>query len=135
MVQGNAFDFLERPPRDQKPRQRGLTVASDRGMSLEQAKSIIETTGDILDHIKCPDHVGNMWRWPADWIKRKNDYYAGVGIHTLPGGIPAITALLRFGSLFCMNSNWVSDPAAAVVRSTIFRSRTNRGADRLTTTM
>ena len=95
MVQGNAFDFLERPARDQKPRQRGLTVASDRGLSLEQAKSIIETTGDILDHIKCPDHVGNMWRWPAEWIKRKNDYYAGVGIHTLPGGIPFEVAVVQ----------------------------------------
>lgn len=95
MVQGNAFDFLERPPRDQKPRQRGLTVASDRGLSLAQAQSIIETSGDILDHIKCPDHVGNMWRWPAEWIKKKNDYYAGVGIHTLPGGIPFEVAVVQ----------------------------------------
>ena len=87
MPQGNAFDFLQRPPRDRKPRKRGLTVASDRGVSLAQAQSIIETMGDILDHIKCPDHVGNMWRWPADWIKKKNAYYSSVGIHTLPGGI------------------------------------------------
>lgn len=28
---GNAFDFLERPPRAEKPRSRGDTVASDKG--------------------------------------------------------------------------------------------------------
>jgi phosphosulfolactate synthase len=93
--QGNAFDFLDRPPRDVKPRQRGLTVASDRGLSHADAKSVVETMGDILDHIKCPDHVGNMWRWPADWIKQKNAYYDSVGIHTLPGGIPFEVAAMQ----------------------------------------
>ena len=95
MPQGNAFDFLQRPPRDQKPRRKGLTVASDRGLSLAQAQSIVETTGDILDHVKCPDHVGNMWRWPAEWISKKNAYYASVGIHTLPGGIPFEVAVVQ----------------------------------------
>lgn len=95
MTQGNAFDFLDRPPREQKPRKRGITVASDKGLSFDQAKARIETVGDIIDHIKCPDHVGNMWRWPAEWIKKKNDYYTGIGIHSLPGGIPFEVAAVQ----------------------------------------
>ena len=87
MPQGNAFDFLERPERELKPRKRGITVASDKGLSLAGAEAAVETAGDIIDHMKCPDHVGNLWRWPAEWIQKKNAYYDSVGIHTLPGGI------------------------------------------------
>lgn len=95
MPLGNAFDFLERPARSQKPRQRGVTVASDRGLSLTDAQSVVETSADIIDHIKCPDHVGNMWRWPAEWIKKKNAFYNSVGIHSLPGGIPFEVAAVQ----------------------------------------
>lgn len=39
MTAGNAFDFLERPPRARKPRKRGYTVASDRGLSMVDTQS------------------------------------------------------------------------------------------------
>ena len=95
MTAGNAFDFLERPPRARKPRKRGYTVASDKGLSKADTRSVIETSADIIDHIKCPNHVGNMWRWSPEWIREKNDYYMSVGIHTLPGGIPFEVAAVQ----------------------------------------
>jgi phosphosulfolactate synthase len=89
------FDFLARPERSLKPRTSGLTVASDKAKSLSQTHDIIETVGDIVDHMKLPDHVGIMWRYPADLLQKKNELYAQAGIHTLPGGIPFEVAVVQ----------------------------------------
>lgn len=90
-----AFDFLARPPRSAKPRRNGLTVVSDKAKSLAQARDFVETVGDIVDHMKLPDHVGIMWRMSADLIRKKNEAYAKAGIHTLPGGIPFEVAVVQ----------------------------------------
>ena len=90
-----AFEFLERPPRTSKPRRRGITVLSDKARSLSDVASFIETVGDIVDHMKVPDHVGVMWRYPAALIKKKNALYAKAGIDTLPGGIPFEVAAVQ----------------------------------------
>jgi phosphosulfolactate synthase len=90
-----AFDFLLRPARAAKPRTRGLTVVSDKAKSLAQGGDLIETVGDIIDHMKIPDHAGVMWRYPEDLIRRKNALYAKAGIHTLPGGIPFEVAAVQ----------------------------------------
>lgn len=95
MNKTETFDFLVRPPRSNKPRKTGLTVVSDKAKSLAQARDIIETVGDIVDHIKLPDHVGLMWRYPAELIHSKNDLYAKAGIYTLPGGIPFEVAAVQ----------------------------------------
>ena len=90
-----AFDFLVRPPRSAKPRKAGLTVTSDKSKSLADVASLIETAGDIVDHMKIPDHVGVMWRAPAALTKKKNALYAKAGIATLPGGIPFEVAAVQ----------------------------------------
>jgi phosphosulfolactate synthase len=90
-----AFEFLERPPRASKPRRRGITVLSDKARSLADVASFIETVGDIVDHMKIPDHVGVMWRYPAPLIKKKNALYAKARIDTLPGGIPFEVAAVQ----------------------------------------
>jgi phosphosulfolactate synthase len=90
-----AFDFLARPPRHMKPRTRGITVVSDKAKSLAQARDFVETIGEIVDHMKIPDHVGVMWRDSADFIRQKNAIYAAAGIHTLPGGIPFEVAVVQ----------------------------------------
>lgn len=90
-----AYDFLVRPARAAKPRTRGLTVVSDKAKSLAQARDVIETVGDVIDHIKIPDHVGVMWRYSAEAIRRKNALYADAGIDTLPGGIPFEVAAVQ----------------------------------------
>lgn len=81
------FPFLRRPDRLQKPRKEGLTVALDWGRSLADAQSFIETVGDVVDHMKLTDHIGLIWRYPADYIRRKNRLYNDAGIATLPGGV------------------------------------------------
>jgi phosphosulfolactate synthase len=95
MTGKSAFDFLVPPPRAAKPRSRGLTVVSDKAKSLAQAKDFIETVGDIVDHMKIPDHVGVMWRYSAAFLRNKNRTYARAGIHTLPGGIPFEVAAVQ----------------------------------------
>ena len=82
-----AFDFLARPPRSTKPRKRGLSVVSDKARSLAEAAGIVEVAGDIIDHMKLPDHVGLMWRYPPELIRKKNELYVRAGIDTLPGWI------------------------------------------------
>jgi len=91
----SACDFLAPPGRARKPRHRGLTVASDKAKSIADAHSYIETVGDIIDHVKMPDHVGIMWRYSPDWIRQKNAVYAAAGIDTLPGGIPYEVAAVQ----------------------------------------
>lgn len=95
MTAGAALEFLVPPPRSAKPRKRGLTVASDKAKSLAQARDIVETVGEIIDHMKIPDHVGVMWRYPARLLRAKNRIYAAAGIHTLPGGIPFEVAAVQ----------------------------------------
>jgi phosphosulfolactate synthase len=95
MTTAPAFDFLDRPARAVKPRSRGLTVVSDKAKSLAQARDFIETVGDVIDHMKLPDHVGVMWRYSAALIRQKNEAYAQAGIHTLPGGIPFEVAMVQ----------------------------------------
>jgi phosphosulfolactate synthase len=88
-------NFLVAPQRARKPRHRGLTVISDKAKSIADAHSYIETVGDIIDHVKMPDHVGIMWRYSPDWIRQKNAVYAAAGIDTLPGGIPYEVAAVQ----------------------------------------
>lgn len=90
-----AFAFLDRPTRSRKPRKTGITVGSDFGLSLAQARDIVETASDIIDHVKMPDHVGLLWRFDEDLIRRKNDIYLAAGIHTLPGGVPFEVAAVQ----------------------------------------
>lgn len=89
------FPFLERPARSAKPRRSGLTVVSDMGLSLAETRSLIETAGDIVDHVKITDHVGILWRYPEEWVQQKTAFYRQHGIETLVGGIPFEVALLQ----------------------------------------
>jgi phosphosulfolactate synthase len=83
----SGFPFLKRPARAQKPRTRGVTVALDWGRSIADAESYVETVGDIVDHMKLTDHIGLMFRYSPDYIKKKNAVYRKAGIDTLPGGV------------------------------------------------
>jgi phosphosulfolactate synthase len=84
---GGGFPFMTRPARMQKPRTRGMTVALDWGRSISDAESYVETVGDVVDHMKLTDHIGLMFRYTPDYIKRKNAVYGKAGIDTLPGGV------------------------------------------------
>ena len=48
MSEGNAFDFLKRPPRASKPRKSGVTVVSDKVNSAHHVEAYIESIGPII---------------------------------------------------------------------------------------
>ena len=91
----SCFDFIDRPPRSAKPRKTGLTVCSDTGLSIADAKSLVEVGGRIIDHVKYVDHGGVLWNYPPEWVKEKNAYYRSVGIPTMPGGVPFQVAAVQ----------------------------------------
>ena len=95
MTLSPCFDFLDLPHRSQKPRTTGITVMSDRGMSMAESRSLVEVAGDIADHIKLTDHLGIMRRYPEEWIKGKNALYREAGIETTTGGIPFEVSLVQ----------------------------------------
>jgi phosphosulfolactate synthase len=88
MSEPGCFDFLTPPYRSEKPRERGITVISDPGLSIADMRSLVEVAGPFIDHVKFTDHVGNLWRNREAWMKEKTAYYKNAGIDTLLGGIP-----------------------------------------------
>jgi phosphosulfolactate synthase len=46
------FDISHLPERTSQPRQNGLTMVMDKGLSLRQAEDLIETGSDLVDFLK-----------------------------------------------------------------------------------
>ena len=46
------FDISHLPERTSRPRQNGLTMVMDKGLSLRQAEDLIETGSDLVDFLK-----------------------------------------------------------------------------------
>jgi phosphosulfolactate synthase len=90
-----AFGFLRIPARPVKPRKVGLTIVTDRGLSLRQTEDLFETFGPILDYIKLTDFVGLATRYSADWLRRKAALCAQHEVGILPGGIAFQLAALQ----------------------------------------
>ncbi len=44
--------FLDLPPRDPKPRERGLTHVIDKGLNLREIEGLFDTAGDYVDVVK-----------------------------------------------------------------------------------
>src|SRR5262245_63354998 len=44
--------FLDLPPRDPKPRERGLTHVIDKGLNLRDIEGMFDTAGDYVDVVK-----------------------------------------------------------------------------------
>ena len=95
MSEPGCFDFLTPPYRSEKPRERGITVISDPGLSIADMRSLVEVAGPFIDHVKFTDHVGNLWRNREAWMKEKTAYYKNAGIDTLLGGIPFEVAAVQ----------------------------------------
>lgn len=95
MTPTGCLDFIDSPDRPRKPRKTGITVTSDRQFSMDEARAFVETAGDIVDHIKIPDHYGLLRRYSPEWVKKKTAYYKSVGIDSTPGGIVFEMAALQ----------------------------------------
>jgi phosphosulfolactate synthase len=82
-----SFSFLEAFALPLKPRTRGITIASDRGISHESTRSLIEVAADVLDYIKTPDHYALMARYPENWLRTKIALYKEAKISPTLGGV------------------------------------------------
>ena len=46
------FKLTHIPSRSEKPRQKGLTMMMDKGLSVRQVEDFIETAGELTDMVK-----------------------------------------------------------------------------------
>jgi len=82
-----SFSFLKAFAPPLKPRTEGITIASDRGISHDSTRSLIEVSADVLDYIKTPDHYALMARYPENWLRTKIALYKKAEISPTLGGV------------------------------------------------
>ena len=84
-------DFLDLPPRQQKPRERGVTHVIDTGLSTQAAASLMESAADYIDLVR----LG----WGSAYVTRdltaKLDAYRDAGVEVMLGGTLTELAWLR----------------------------------------
>lgn len=70
------------PERELKPRNKGLTMVMDKGLSTREAEDMIEACGDYIDMVK----LGWATSYVSAHLKRKLDVYRAAGIPFYFGG-------------------------------------------------
>ncbi|GAB3826916.1 phosphosulfolactate synthase [Pontibacter rugosus] len=70
------------PERDAKPRERGYTMAMDKGLSLREVEDFLEVAGDYVDIVK----LGWATSYVTPNLKEKLEIYRAAGIPTYFGG-------------------------------------------------
>lgn len=70
------------PERDAKPRERGFTMAMDKGLSVREVEDFLEVAGDYVDIVK----LGWGTSYVSPNLQRKLDVYKAAGIPTYFGG-------------------------------------------------
>lgn len=89
------FEFLKISEARSKPRDRRWTIMCDRLIPASHQLPLLEMFGDLIDRVKLVDHVGLIYRLPADLISRKLAIYRDFGVPTFPGGVPFEIAYLQ----------------------------------------
>lgn len=70
------------PERPQKPRNHGITMVMDKGLSLRQAEDLMASSGHLIDFIK----LGFGTSYVSKDVKEKVRIYRDAGIRTYLGG-------------------------------------------------
>ncbi len=70
------------PHREEKPRQKGITMAMDKGLSLREAENITDVAGHLIDFMK----LGFGTSVFTSRVKEKVALYREAGIHVYVGG-------------------------------------------------
>jgi phosphosulfolactate synthase len=70
------------PERDAKPRQKGYTMAMDKGLSIQEVENFIEVAGEYVDIVK----LGWATSYVVPNLQRKLDVYQAAGIPVYFGG-------------------------------------------------
>ncbi|HOP42206.1 MAG: phosphosulfolactate synthase [Flavobacteriales bacterium] len=76
------FDLTHIPVRSSRPREEGLTMVMDKGLSLRQAEDLVEGSGDLVDLVKLG--FGSSFVMPK--LKEKITMYRDAGIRVYLGG-------------------------------------------------
>ena len=79
-----AFSGIPLPSREEKPRQKGLTMIVDHGIGLKAQADIVQIAGPFIDLAKVA--VGISGLLPLDLLRRKIESYHSNDILTFPGG-------------------------------------------------
>lgn len=85
------FNLNNLPERTEKPRQTGLTMAMDKGLSLREAENFIETSANYIDLMK----LGWATSYVTPNVKAKIDAYQEAGINVYLGGTLFEAFLIR----------------------------------------
>lgn len=70
------------PERETKPRERGFTMAMDKGLSVREVEDFLEVAGEYVDIVK----LGWATSYVTPNLQRKLDAYKAAGIPTYFGG-------------------------------------------------
>ncbi|WP_299822661.1 phosphosulfolactate synthase [uncultured Pontibacter sp.] len=70
------------PEREAKPRERGFTMAMDKGLSIREVEDFLEVAGEYVDIVK----LGWATSYVTPNLQRKLDIYREAGIPTYFGG-------------------------------------------------
>ncbi|RJS77682.1 hypothetical protein CW711_06175 [Candidatus Bathyarchaeota archaeon] len=87
------MEFLKIGERREKPRDVGLTMSGDWGLTIMEAERLLELVGDYIDLIKFAMVTGRLCR--KDYIIKKNKIYEKYDIITFPGGVLFECAILQ----------------------------------------
>lgn len=90
-----AFGFLRLPARPPKPRKVGMTIVSDRGLSLRETEGLFEVFGPVIDYLKLTDFTGLVTRYAGEWLQQKTDLCRRHEVGVLPGGVAFQLAALQ----------------------------------------
>jgi phosphosulfolactate synthase len=76
------FQLSHLPEREVKPRQKGLTMVMDKGISLRQAQDFVETSSEYVDYVK----LGFGTSLISKNVKEKVKLYKSAGMKVYVGG-------------------------------------------------
>src|SRR3972149_148011 len=70
------------PERDEKPRKKGLTMVMDKGLSVQEARNLCESSGHLIDFLK----LGFGTSLVSNNVKEKIKVYKDYNIRPYFGG-------------------------------------------------
>lgn len=76
------YNLSQIPERTKKPRERGITMVMDKGLSLREAENFIEASGSYVDLVK----IGFGTSFVTPNLKAKLKLYRDAGMHYYFGG-------------------------------------------------
>ncbi|MDX5420361.1 MAG: phosphosulfolactate synthase [Hymenobacteraceae bacterium] len=78
----NNYNLNSLPEREAKPRERGFTMAMDKGLSIREVEDFLEVAGDYVDIVK----LGWATSYVVPNLQKKLDVYRAAGIPVYFGG-------------------------------------------------